>query len=291
MNPNTLDKRQLRYAFGRAAEHYDHSAVLQREVNDRMFARLDYMKYVPGTILDAGSGTGYGTRKLSKRYPDSCLVAVDIAQAMLQYAQPEVAWWKRYWPFDKKQTQYICTDIETLPIKDDAIGMIWSNLTVQWCNDLDRTFREMSRVLQADGLLMFSTFGPDTLQELRRAFSQVDDFVHVNQFMDMHDIGDILVHNRFATPVMDMEYITLTYNDVTGIMRDLKAIGAHNVAQGRRQGLMGREKWQKVIDNYETLRSKGKLPATYEVIYGHAWKLPPKETVLTPEIRKQILTR
>jgi len=289
MNPNTLDKRQVRYAFERAATHYDHSAVLQQEVNDRMFGRLDYINYLPATILDAGSGTGYGTRKLSKRYSDSRLIAMDIAQAMLQHARPDDTWWHRYWPFENKQTQYICSDIENLPIYDDSIGMIWSNLTVQWCNDLDRTFCEMSRVLKAEGLLMFSTFGPDTLQELRKAFSQVDDFVHVNQFADMHDIGDILVRNRFATPVMDMEYITLTYNDVTSIMRDLKAIGAHNVALGRRRGLMGKTKWQKVIDYYETLRDNGKLPATYEVIYGHAWKLPPKETVITPEIRKQIL--
>ncbi|SEN17479.1 malonyl-ACP O-methyltransferase BioC [Nitrosomonas marina] len=289
MNHTILNKRLLRHSFERAAQSYDHAAVLQREVGDRMFARLDYINYVPNTVLDAGCGTGYCTRKLGERYTHSRLMAVDIAQAMLLQARPAETGWRQYWPFNRRQEHYVCADVEQLPLREDGMDMIWSNLALQWCNDLDLTFREMNRVLKPDGLLMFSTFGPDTLQELRQAFSQVDDFVHVNQFIDMHDIGDLLVHNRFATPVMDMEYITLTYGDVVSVMRDLKAIGAHNVAQGRRQGLMGKTKWQKVIDSYECLRRNGKLPATYEVVYGHAWKLPPKETVLTPEIRKQIM--
>jgi malonyl-CoA O-methyltransferase len=185
--------------------------------------------------------------------------------------------------------QYACVDIEQLPFKDESIGMVWSNLTLQWCNDLDRTFREINRVLSTDGLIMFSTLGPDTLKELRHAFAQVDQYAHVNRFIDMHDIGDLLVHNRFATPVMDMEYITLTYNDVRSVMHDLKAIGAHTVVQGKRLGLTGKTKWQQVIAQYETLRANGKLPATFEVVYGHAWKLPPKQTVVTPELRRQIL--
>jgi len=135
---------------------------------------------------------------------------------------------------------------------------------------------------------MFSTFGPDTLKELRQSFAQVDAFSHVNRFIDMHDIGDLLVHNGFSTPVMDMEYITLTYPDVTSVMRDLKAIGAHNVTQGRQQGLMGKNKWQKAIAEYEKLRRDGKLPATYEVVYGHAWKPQSRQSVLTPETRRQL---
>ncbi|SER37109.1 malonyl-CoA O-methyltransferase [Nitrosomonas sp. Nm51] len=290
MSHFTLNKRLLRNAFERAAQGYDRAAVLQREVGDRMFARLDYINYAPDTILDAGCGTGYCARKLGARYMNSRLIAMDIAQAMLLLARPVKAGWRQYWPFNRRQTHYVCADIERLPLCEDSVDMVWSNLALQWCNDLNLTFREMNRVLKPDGLLMFSTFGPDTLQELRQVFGQVDDYVHVNQFVDMHDVGDLLVRNRFATPVMDMEYITLTYEDVVGVMRDLKAIGAHNVTQGRRQGLMGKVKWQKIIDGYDAWREQGKLPATYEVIYGHAWKLPPKETVLTPETRRQILT-
>ncbi len=285
---HVLDKRQLRRAFERAAVSYDQAAVLQREVSDRMLARLDFIKYSPDIILDAGSGTGYGSRQLAVRYPHSKLLAIDIAWDMLAQARPEISWWKRALPIYKTQNHYICADIEQFPLNDASVGMVWSNLALQWCNDLNHTFSEINRVLCTEGLFMFSTFGPDTLKELRQAFKQSDNFSHVNQFVDMHDIGDLLVHNGFSTPVMDMEYITLTYDDVTSVMRDLKAIGAHNVTQGRRRGLTGKTAWQKAISQYETLRLDGKLPATFEVVYGHAWKPPSRKSVLTPETRRQI---
>ena len=117
---------------------------------------------------------------------------------------------------------------------------------------------------------------------------KVDRYSHVNRFVDMHDVGDILVHCGFATPVMDMEYITLTYDDPISVMRDLKAIGAHNVTGGRRRGLSGKTSWQAVLNRYEALRNGGKLPATFEVIYGHAWKPESRKSVLTPETRRQL---
>nr|MBA3755446.1 malonyl-ACP O-methyltransferase BioC [Nitrosomonas sp.] len=261
--------------------------VLQREISNRMLSRLEYIKYQPEVIVDAGSGTGYGSQQLAKRYPASQLIAVDIAWAMLSYARPETAWWQRLLPLQQR-TDYVCADIEQIPFKNESVGMIWSNLAFQWCNDLEHTFAEMHRILRTDGLLMFSTFGPDTLKELRQSFAQVDTFSHVNRFIDMHDIGDLLVHNGFSTPVMDMEYITLTYPDVMSVMRDLKAIGAHNVLLGRRQGLTGKNLWKKAADQYEKLRRDGKLPATFEVVYGHAWKPLDRRSVLTPETRRQL---
>ena len=285
---HSLDKRHLRNAFERAATGYDQAAVLQREVSNRMLSRLEYIKYLPDVILDAGSGTGYGSQQLAKRYPDSQLIAVDIAWAMLSHARPETIWWQRWSPLHKPQTYHVCADIEQFPVKDGSVGMVWSNLALQWCNDLDHTFSEMNRVLHTNGLFMFSTFGPDTLKELRQSFARVDAFSHVNRFIDMHDIGDLLVHNGFSTPVMDMEYITLTYPNVISVMRDLKAIGAHNVTQGRRQGLTGKTMWKKEMDQYEALRRDGKLPATFEVVYGHAWKPQSRQSVLTPETRRQL---
>jgi len=276
---HTLDKRQLRHAFERAAAGYDRAAVLQREVSDRMLSRLNYIKYTPDLILDAGSGTGYGSRKLAMRYPAAEMLAIDIALAMHFQARPSVPWWRRLSPTRGNRTSYLCGDIELLPLKDACVGLVWSNLTLQWCNDMRYTFSEVRRVLQPGGLFMFSTFGPDTLKELRQAFRSADNYSHINRFTDMHDIGDMLVHNGFATPVMDMEYITLTYDDVIGVMRDLRAIGAHNVTQGRSRGLTGKSGWQKAIDHYETLRIEGKLPATFEVIYGHAWKPQPRKTI------------
>ena len=283
----TLDKKQLRAAFERASASYDQAAVLQREISNRMLARLEYIKYRPDVIIDAGSGTGYGSQQLAKRYPASHLIAVDIAWAMLSHARPNTTWWQRLLPLQQR-ADYVCADIEQIPFKNESAGMIWSNLALQWCNDLEHTFAEMHRILRTDGLLMFSTFGPDTLKELRQSFAQADNFSHVNRFIDMHDIGDLLVHNGFSTPVMDMEYITLTYSDVIGVMRDLKAIGAHNVLQGRQQGLMGKNKWQQAIAAYEKLRRDGKLPATFEVVYGHAWKPLDRRSILTPETRRQL---
>jgi malonyl-CoA O-methyltransferase len=260
---------------------------LQREVCDRMLSRLEYIKYMPDVILDAGSGTGYGTRKLLMRYPAARMLAIDIARAMHLQARPPVSWWRQL-SGKKNRTSYVTGDMEQMPFKDSCTGLVWSNLTLQWCNDIKQTFSEVHRVLQTGGLFMFSTFGPDTLKELRQAFGKTDGYSHVNRFVDMHDVGDILVHCGFATPVMDMEYITLTYDSPIGVMRDLKAIGAHNSTAGRRRGLSGKITWQAALDRYETLRDGGKLPATFEVIYGHAWKPESRKSVLTPETRRQL---
>jgi malonyl-CoA O-methyltransferase len=276
MNEFELDKKEVRRAFSKAAAHYDASAVLQREVCTRMLERLDYVKLQPLRILDAGSGTGWATRQLGERYKGAEIVALDFAIGMLQAARGTSGWWQKL--FSATQQRLLCADVEALPLALSSIDMVWSNLALQWCNDLPDTFIEMNRVIKTDGLVMFSTFGPDTLKELRIAFDGVDGYNHVNRFTDMHDIGDMLVAAGFADPVMEMEKITLTYNDVKAVMQDLRSIGAHNATAGRAQGMMGKAKWSRIARNYETLRRDGKLPATFEIIYGHAWKVPPRKT-------------
>ncbi len=275
MNEFEIDKRAVRRAFNRAANGYDNSAVLQREVCSRMLERLDYVMQKPAHILDVGSGTGWGTRQLAQRYVSAHIVALDIAPGMLQAAREQSSWWRKL--FYRGKQSYLCADVEALPLAAKSLELVWSNLTVQWCNDLPATFIELSRVLKAEGLLMFSTFGPDTLKELRAAFQGVDGYNHINRFADMHDIGDMLVKAGFAAPVMDIEIITLTYNDVKAVMQDLRNIGAHNVTSGRAPGLMGKAAWNTVLQNYERLRRDGKIPATFEVVYGHAWKPTPKK--------------
>jgi malonyl-CoA O-methyltransferase len=274
MNEFEIDKRAVRKAFSKAATQYDAAAVMQREVCIRMLERLDYIKQKPATVLDVGSGTGWGTRQLGERYPAAQIVALDIAMGMLQAARGTSSWWSKLFAGNTKQ--YVCADMESLPIKANSMEMVWSNLAMQWCNDLPTTLGELHRALKVDGLLMFSTFGPDTLKEIRAAFQGVDGYNHINRFADMHDIGDMLVAGGFSDPVMDMEYITLTYDDVKAVMEDLRSIGAHNVTAGRASGLMGKKAWGRVLENYERLRRDGKLPATFEVIYGHAWKPQPK---------------
>jgi len=274
MNEFDIDKKQVRRAFSRAAPRYDAAAVLQREVCTRMLEKLDYIKLKPARLLDVGSGTGWGTRQLSERYPAAEIIALDIAIGMLQVARGTAGWWRKL--FAGRRERFLCADVEALPITSNSVEMVWSNLAMQWCNDLPATFSELNRVIKAEGLLMFSTFGPDTLQELRAAFHGVDGYNHLNRFADMHDIGDMLVAAGFADPVMEMEKLTLTYADAKAVMQDLRDIGAHNATAGRAPGMMGKAAWQRIVENYEKLRRDGKLPATFEIIYGHAWKPAPK---------------
>ncbi|MFY9261652.1 MAG: malonyl-ACP O-methyltransferase BioC [Gallionella sp.] len=274
MNEFLIDKQQVRRSFSRAAKSYDAAAVLQREVCQRMLERLDYIRLQPTRVLDVGSGTGWGTRQLTAKYADAQVISLDIALGMLQLSRGQTSWWRKL----LSPPPAVCADVEALPFAANSFEMVWSNLALQWCNDLPATIVDLHRILKPDGLLMFSTFGPDTLKELRRAFHGVDSHSHLNRFADMHDVGDMLSHGGFAEPVMDMEYLTLTYDDVRGVLHDLKAIGAHNATAGRGQGLMGKRAWARLVENYEQQRRDGKLPATYEVIYGHAWKVPPRVT-------------
>lgn len=272
-----MNKRAIRAAFERAATGYDRAAFLQQEVARRLDERLEVMKIAPQAILDAGCGTGYALPLLKARYPKAHIIGLDLALGMLQQArgrQPEAAVWRSWLSplaFRPSPLTCVCADVERLPCKRDSLDMVWSNLTLQWVGDLAACFSEIHRVIRPGGLFAFTTFGPDTLKELRQSFAGLDGYAHVNRFTDMHDIGDMLVHAGFVNPVMEMEYLTLTYADLKSLLRELKAIGADTVLEGRRTGLMGRRQWQRLSENYERLRRDGRLPATYEVIYGHAW--------------------
>jgi malonyl-CoA O-methyltransferase len=259
-----IDKSRLRRAFDAAARAYDEAAVLQHEVRARLLERLDYIKLEPSRVLDAGTGTGRASDALLKRYRSAQVVALDLAYGMVQIARRKGRWLRR--PLG------VNADIEALPFADGSFDLVFSNLTLQWLDEPDRVFAELRRVLAPHGLLMFTTFGPDTLRELRTAWQAADAGAHVNEFLDMHDVGDALVRAGFADPVMDMEMITVTYERARQLMRDLKAIGAANAMRERQRGLTGRARLQAVEAAYEAFRTpEGLLPATYEVVYGHAW--------------------
>lgn len=273
-----LDPLEVRRAFDHAAASYDAHAVLQREVCDRLLERLDFMSLQPARVLDVGCGTGYGLAHLRERYAAAELCALDLAPAMLHAAQarlPQPHWTQRALDFLAPRpspfAHMLCADMEQLPLAANSVNLVWSSLAMQWARDLEATLRGFHRVLAPGGLLIFATFGPDTLKELRTAFAAIDDAPHVNRFVDLHDIGDMLVHAGFSSPVMEMEMLTLTYADLKTLMRDLKGIGAHNAATSRKRGLLGKSAWAKLEQAYGTQRLEGRLPATYEVIYGHAW--------------------
>ena len=261
-NAFRLDRRQVRNAFERAARAYDAAAVLQHEVGERLLERLELTTIKPARLLDMGCGTGRATPKLMQRYARARVVAADFAPAMLREVR------RRFW---FKRPRLVCADAAQLPFADASFDLVFSNLMLQWCDDLDAALRELRRITTTHGLLLFSTLGPDTLKELRSAWSAVDGATHVNGFIDMHDVGDALIRAGYVEPVMDVEHITLTYEDVFGLMRDLKHIGAHNVTGGRSRNLTSRARLQKLAEAYEQSRRDGRLPATYEVVYGTAW--------------------
>jgi len=273
-----VDKRAARRAFEQAAAGYDAAAVLQNEICRRMLERLDYIRLEPATILDAGSGTGNALPGLARRYPRARIVALDLALAMARRARARRIGWRGRFGWRDARIIAVCGDIERLPVAAARTDMVWSNLALQWVNEPARAYAELHRALRPGGLFMFSSFGPDTLKELRAAYGAADGLAHVHHFIDMHDVGDMLVKAGFGDPVMDMEYVTLTYSAVRELMRDLKAIGAHNAARGRPAGLGGKSVLAAVERNYETLRRAGRLPATFEIIYGHAWKRSPRVT-------------
>ncbi|HET7757892.1 MAG TPA: malonyl-ACP O-methyltransferase BioC [Steroidobacteraceae bacterium] len=258
-----LDRARLRAAFERASASYDASSSLQARIAGELLERLELFRFAPGVVLDLGSGTGRVTRELKRRYPRARVIALDIAAGMLREARRHQRPWRR---FDR-----LCGDALRLPLRDGSIDLIFSNLMLQWCEPLAVTLAETRRVLKSSGFFAFSTFGPDTLSELRSAWAEADGYNHVNHFSDIHEVGDALVRAGLMEPVLDVDHIEVGYPDVLTLMRDLKAIGAHNVTAGRPRSLAGRARLRRVEHAYESFRRDGRLPATYEVIYGAGW--------------------
>ena len=258
----SLQPRWVRRSFDRAALSYDSAAVVHREVREDLLRRLELTRLEPRVVLDAGAGTGHASRALKRRYPKALVVALDSSRGMLAAAARQRSWLR---PFAR-----VCADAELLPLAQGSVDLIVSNLMLQWCNP-DAVFAEFRRVLKANGLLSFSAFGPDTLRELRAAWKAVDSDSHVHQFIDMHDLGDALVRSGFSAPVLDVERFTLSYLEVRKVAADLKATGAHNATAGRRKGLTSKARFAAMQAAYENFRQDGRLPATYEVVFAHAW--------------------
>jgi malonyl-CoA O-methyltransferase len=285
-DPRDVDPAAVRRGFSRAVATYDAAAVLQREVGTRMAQRLDYVKLAPAVIVDAGCGTGEAVGELGIRYPGATVLAFDIALPMVEAARKRARTQRSLLrrllqPLTTRGApppQFVCADINALPFAGVCADLIWSNLALQWVNDLPRAITEFRRVLKVGGLLSFTTFGPDTLREIRSAFARAGGATYTNRFVDMHDIGDMLVDAGFADPVMDMERIVLTYESPRALLAELKSIGATNRTRGRLRGLMGRQRFERATRALEALRDGGRIPATFEVIYGHAWKVAPRHT-------------
>lgn len=259
-----FSKALIARSYNRAVKTYDDSAIVHNVVGERLFERLELVKINPQTILDLGAGTGVYTRQLQQGYKKARVIGLDIASQMSHFANKQRKWLAK--------ERYVCADAEKLPFADNSVELVFSNLMLQWIVNPDKLFQEISRVLVPGGLLMFSSFGPDTLKEMRQSWAKVDPRIHVNRFMDMHDIGDSLTTNGFEGAVMDSETITMTYDSIDELHQDLKALGEVNLNEGRNKNLTGKSLWNRYLEAYQQyMTPEQQLPASWEIVYGHAW--------------------
>lgn len=280
-----FDARQVRRAFSRASAGYGGAAQLQREVEDRLLESLDFLvlpsgrdpDWTPAVVLDVGSGPGRATQAMRGRWPQARVVALDLSLPMLQALPPRTGWNPLRRPVDR-----VCADLRALPLAEGSVDVLFSNLCLQWVDDLAGAFAGFRRVLRPGGLLLCSTFGPDTLWELREAFARADDAPHVSPFAAIATFGDALVHAGFRDPVLDRDLFVRGHPDLPALMRELRALGATNALQDRRRSLTGRARFAAAAAAYEPLRGAGLgdsqaglLPASWEVITAMAWAPEP----------------
>lgn len=266
-----FDHTQIRRHFACAANNYDEHAVLQRKVELRLLERMEFVKQPPLHVLDIGCGPGHATLQLRRQFRKAQIIALDLVLPMLHQMRFNTSGWQQVL---MKPILPICADANALPLPDASIDVLFSSLCLQWCEDLSGVFNEFRRVLKPGGFMAVSTLGPDTLHELRDAWASVDAMPHVSRFADMQCLGDGLMAAGFRDPVLDVEHFNLTYADVPALMRDLKGLGASNADAARSRALTGKHRLQRMIAAYEKYRCDDVLPATYEVIYAHAWSPP-----------------
>jgi len=263
-NGDYLDRLKMAARFNAAVDSYEAVSALQKHVGDELLDRLGLINIQPIFVLDLGSGPGHFAERLADRYVRARIIQLDIAEKMLAAAH------KRKSRQSSRQ-YHVCADAERLPFAARSVDMVFSNLMLQWVYPPDQLLQQLVSALKPGGLMIFSTFGPDTLYELRDSWSGADHHPHVHAFVEMHDLGDALIRAGFIDPVIEVDYVTLTYDKVSHLMRDLKELGAVNVSADRRKTLTGKHRFRQMEQAYEQRRQSGKLPATYEVIYGHAW--------------------
>ena len=263
--PPEFDRRRLRHSFGRAAAGYSDVAVLQREVESRLLEQLDALgDRQPLRILDVGSGPGRASGVMKGRWRKADVIALDIALPMLRQVPRNTRFWR--------PVRRVCGEASQLPFTDGSVDVIFSNLCLQWVPDLPQALSEFRRVLREGGLLLFSTFGPDTLVELREAYLQAGErHPPLSPFAAIQQVGDAMISAGFRNPVLERDLFKLDYGSVMDLLRELRAIGAGDARVQRPRGLGGRSRQKNMIEAYEALRADGRLPSTWEVITASAW--------------------
>ncbi|MBK1735275.1 malonyl-[acyl-carrier protein] O-methyltransferase BioC [Halorhodospira abdelmalekii] len=264
-----LDRQRVqRRRMARCAKRYEPAAALQREVAERLLERLEPVHLAPRRVVDVGAATGYATRALLKRFRTAEVYAIEDAPDLLRRCRKRGSWLRR--------PRCICTDPEALPFPDGSIDLLFSNLALQWASDIGAALAEMRRVLSPAGALFFTTLGPQTLEELRGAWAEVDHYTHIHTFCDKPIVGEAMLRCGFTGPVVDGEQLTLTYQQPRAVIRELKALGSINASTRRPRGLASPHRLARVEAAYSRRfrQADGRVPATYEILYGHAWGGP-----------------
>ena len=261
--PFEIRPDDVRRRFDRAADTFDTADFAHASTRDGLFDRLEGVTVDAKRIVDLGCATGAATRRLGKRFKGARIFAVDFSQAMLDRCAARQGWLSK--------TSVVLADATELPFDDHSIDVVFSNLLLPWIDEPSRVAAEVSRVLRKEGLFIFSTLGPDSLLELRRAWQSVDDEPHVNVFLDMHDVGDSLVRAGLRDPVLDVDRLTIRYENAERLFADLSACGARNALRHRRHTLTGRGRlaaFRRALTGGD--RCDG-LEVELEIVYGHCW--------------------
>lgn len=256
-----LDRLKVRHSFSRAAWQYDTVAELQREVAHELLKRYPVINH-EGSVMDMGCGTGYLTRLLLEQVSDKKLAAMDIAFPMLEMCRMKCP--------EENLRGLVCADAEKLPFADSSFSSLYSNLAFQWCNDVEQLLQECRRVVDKRGSLVFSTFGPFTLNELQKAWHSVDGYVHVNSFPTLSELEGVLYKVGFSKVETASVLMEREYPDVLSLMYELKGLGAHNVAQGRNRKTTTRSQLSCMIKAYQAQMNQERIVASYEIFYVRA---------------------
>ena len=253
-------KIKILKSFDAKSSSYDEHSFVQKEVSERMIKRLKFLKSKPLNILDIGCGTGYLSNLISQYLPNSNIVCMDFSYEMVSQCKNK-----------NIKLEPLVADAEYMPFKTSTFDLVISSFTLHWCQQIDKIFSDIFRILKNDGNFMFTTVGPDTLKELRNAYKLIDNYEHINTFNDMHDYGDILLSSGFHDPVMDVERLIIEYKNFNEILKSLRKTGASTVIYN--ESKFTAKKSLKDLENYYKKNSEnGLFPVTYEMIYGVAWK-------------------
>ena len=281
----TIRRNDVRRRFDRAAASFDNADFVHRNTRDGLFSRLEPVVIDARTIVDLGSATGAATVRLARRFRGARVIAVDLSRAMLEKCRDRQSWFSK--------TSVVQADAAALPFANESVDVVFANLLLPWVTDPASVAAEVARVLRKDGLFAFATLGPDSLLPLRNAWREADPggHEHVNRFLDMHDVGDALVRSGLRDPVLDVDRLTVTYNDVEGLFRDLTATGARNALGNRDPGLLGKARFAAVRERLEAGATDGRISLDLELVFGHCWGAGPRPSGGEVRIDPGLITR